>query len=109
FSENADGTLTLAKYIDGALVGTQTVTGDRYKIDPEKGLILFADNDGETSDLFVSSVLVTDRALAPDELATLGGAKAGGILSEAPTPNSVQFDFNADDAAPTFGAGTIEA
>ncbi|WP_371346033.1 cadherin-like domain-containing protein [Ancylobacter sp. IITR112] len=109
YSQNGDGTIALSKYIDGVLAGTQTVSGDRYKLDPEKGLVLFADDDGETNELFVSSVLVTDKVFTAAEIAELGGTKAGGIVATAPSANSVQFDFNASSAAPTFGAGTLTA
>lgn len=107
YSENEDGTLTLTKYIDGALAGSQTVSGDRYKLDPEKGLVLFADDDGETSDLYVSSVLVTDKVFTAEEIAELGGVTAGGIVDEAPSTNSVQFDFSTGSAEATLGAGTL--
>ncbi|HEY9215613.1 MAG TPA: family 16 glycoside hydrolase, partial [Ancylobacter sp.] len=107
YSENEDGTLTLSKYIDGVLAGTQIVSGDRYKLDPEKGLTLFADNDGETSDVYISSVLVTDKVFTSAEVLALGGTKAGGIADTPPSTNSVQFDFNAGSAAPAFGAGTV--
>ncbi|WP_018388915.1 cadherin-like domain-containing protein [Ancylobacter sp. FA202] len=107
YTENEDGSLSLSKYIDGVLAGTQTVSGDRYKLDPEKGLVLFADDDGETSEVYVSSVLVTDKVLTAAQVLELGGTKAGGIVATAPSANSVQFDVNAGSAAPTFGTGTL--
>ncbi|MDF1586449.1 Ig-like domain-containing protein [Marinimicrococcus flavescens] len=108
FAENPDGSLTLSKYIDGALAGTQVATNSgRYKLDPEKGFLLLADNDGETSDAYVSSVLVTDKVFTAQEVQELGGARDGGILATAPSANSVQFDFDADSSGPAFGAGTM--
>ncbi|MFD2032711.1 cadherin-like domain-containing protein [Ancylobacter dichloromethanicus] len=107
YSQNEDGTLTLAKYIDGVLAGTQSVSGDRYKLDPEKGLTLFADNDGETSDVYISSALITDKVFTAAEIAELGGAKGGGIVDTAPSANSVQFDFDAGSTSPTIGAGAL--
>jgi 3',5'-cyclic AMP phosphodiesterase CpdA len=112
FTQNGDGSVTIGKYIDGTLAGSQTVgasSAARYQLDPAKGLTLLADNDGETSNAYVSSVLVTDHVFTAAEVAALGGAKAGGILDEAPSGHSVQFDFNAGDSAPTFGEGTLTA
>ncbi|MGX5735212.1 family 16 glycoside hydrolase [Bosea thiooxidans] len=110
FTQNSDGSVTIGKYIDGTLAGSQIVDAGaaaRYQLDPAKGLTLLADDDGETSNAYISSVLVTDHVFTPAEVAAMGGAKAGGILNEAPSENSVQFDFNAGNAAPSFGEGTL--
>lgn len=109
--KNADGSVTIGKYIDGALAGSQTLPADgaaRYELDPAKGLTLLADNDGETNNAYISSVLVTEHVFTPAEIASMGGAKAGGIVAEAPAENSVQFDFNAATAhQPTIGNGAM--
>ncbi|WP_374367190.1 hypothetical protein [Dongia sp.] len=107
FTDNGDGSLTLSKYIEGVKVGTQTVDAARFSLDAGTGLLLFTDEDGETSDVFVNSVLVTDKLFTDAEIATLGTAKAGGILAAAPTPASVQFDFNNETLAPTFGVASL--
>ncbi|MBB6014189.1 Ca2+-binding RTX toxin-like protein [Aquamicrobium lusatiense] len=111
FVKNADGSVTIGKYIDGALAGSQTLSASgaaRYELDPSKGLTLLADNDGETNNAYISSVLVTDHVFTAAEVASLGGAKAGGIVSTAPSDNSVQFDFNAATAQePTIGNGVL--
>ncbi|WP_374382351.1 hypothetical protein [Dongia sp.] len=107
FSDNGDGTLTMSKYIEGVKIGTQTVDAARFSLDAGTGLLLFTDEDGETSDIYVNSVLVTDKLFSDAEIATLGTAKAGGILASAPTPASVQFDFNNETLAPTFGAASL--
>lgn len=107
FEDLGNGNLKLSKYINGAKVGEQTVSADRYAFDVSKGALLFSDEDGENSNLYVSSVLVTDKVYSPAEIAGLGGPKAGGIVATPPTPNSTQFDFNTPDLAPTFGPGEI--
>jgi Ca2+-binding RTX toxin-like protein/3',5'-cyclic AMP phosphodiesterase CpdA len=107
FSDNGDGTLTLSKYIEGVKIGTQTVDAARFSLDAGTGLLLFTDEDGETSDIYVNSVLVTDKLFSDAEIATLGTAKAGGILAAAPTPASVQFDFNNETLSPTFGVASL--
>ncbi|MDQ8731495.1 metallophosphoesterase [Bradyrhizobium sp. LHD-71] len=107
FEDQGDGNLKLSKYINGTKVGEQTVAADRYTLDASKGALLFSDEDGETSPLYVSSVLVTDKVYTAAEIEGLGGPKAGGIVTTPPTPNSTQFDFNAPDLAPTFGPGEV--
>lgn len=107
FTDNGDGTLTLSKYIEGVKVGTQVVSADRFSLDVSKGLALFTDEDGETSNVYVSSVLITDKVYSDAEMTTLGGAKAGGVVATAPTAGSVQFDFNNETLAPTFGVASL--
>ncbi|WP_374653555.1 hypothetical protein [Dongia sp.] len=107
FTDNGDGTLTLSKYIEGVKVGTQSVDAARFSLDAGTGLLLFTDEDGETSDVYVNSVLVTDKLFTDAEIATLGTAKAGGILDAAPTPASVQFDFDNETLAPSFGVASL--
>jgi 3',5'-cyclic AMP phosphodiesterase CpdA len=106
FDDNGNGTSNLKKYIEGALVGEQTVTGDRFKLNVNTGALLFSDESNETSLLYANSILVTDKQFTDQEIADLGGASAGGILASPPTGGSVQFDFDADLAA-TFGVPTL--
>jgi len=105
-AQDANNTL-LSKYIDGELVGSQIVSGDRFKLDAGRGLLLFSDENGETSETYVSSVLLTGKVFTAEEMAALGGADADGILDAAPDPTSVQFDFNDDSLAATFGVPTL--
>ncbi len=97
-----NGNVTLGKYLDGSLVGTQSMPSSRFQIDPVKGFMIFSDDGAsqvgqlETQPGFVSSVMFTDQVLTGAQVAGLGGASANGILS-APlgTGHTVQFDFNA--------------
>ncbi len=107
FTDYDDGTLTLSKYIEGVKVGIYLVDAARFSLDAGTGLLLFTDEDGETSDIYVNSVLVTDKLFSDAEIATLGTAKAGGILEMAPTPASVQFDFDNETLSPTFGVASL--
>ncbi|MGX5668867.1 cadherin-like domain-containing protein [Rhizobium daejeonense] len=96
----------ISKYIDGNLVGTTTQSSgnaDRYDIDLSKGLLLFTDEDGETRDVYVSSVLFTDKVMSGTEIADLGGVKAGGIVDEAPSDISFQLDFSGENVTDDFG------
>lgn len=111
-TEGTGGNSTLAKYIDGALVGTQSMPTSRFQIDPEKGFLVFSDNAPNGSDLqtqpgVVSSLLFADRAMSASEITGLGGPKAPGILTSAPTSGqAVQFDFaGATPFEPTVGSG----
>lgn len=107
FDDLGNGTTTLSKYIDGVKVGTQTLSGDRWKLDVGKGALLFSDEDGETSNLYVSSVLITDKVFTDAEMAALGGVKAGGVMPSAPTPLSVQFDFGDATLGASYGVSTL--
>jgi 3',5'-cyclic AMP phosphodiesterase CpdA/Ca2+-binding RTX toxin-like protein len=107
FVDNHDGTLTLSKYINGVLVGTQGVAADRFGLDVSKGALMFSDEDGENSPLYVSSLLVTDKVYSRAEISALGGATAGGIAPTAPTTYSTQFDFTTADLAPTYGPADL--
>ncbi|OYW96917.1 MAG: hypothetical protein B7Z15_24080, partial [Rhizobiales bacterium 32-66-8] len=61
FTPNGADTLLLSKYIEGVKVGEQTVSAARFSLDVGAGASLFTDEDGETSNLYVSSVLVTEK------------------------------------------------
>jgi 3',5'-cyclic AMP phosphodiesterase CpdA len=106
FDDQNNGTTILKKYIDGALVGTQNLSGDRWKFDASAGALLFTDEDGETSDVYVNSVLLTEKVFTDAEILALGSAVSGGVLAGPPTPLSTQFDFNGDLDA-TFGVPTL--
>ncbi len=111
FDDQDNGTTILKKYIEGELVGTQNLSGDRWKFDAGRGALLFTDEDGETSDVYANSVLLTDKVFTEAEMLALGGAVAGGVLASSPTPTSAQFDFDGDlDASfgiPTLSFGAI--
>ena len=107
FAEQADGQVLLTKYVDGVKVGDQMVSGERFKLDLANGFTLFTDEDGETNNVFLSSMLLTDKVYSAEELAALGGVKAGGIVDAAPTQGSVQFDFTNGTLTPTFGVSTL--
>jgi hypothetical protein len=76
---------TLSKYIDGALVGSQTLSAGvdgRWSLLPTA--LLFADEDGETQLGYVNSIQFNDTALSAAEVALLGGPTAGGIAIPEP-------------------------
>jgi len=71
----------LSKYIDGIKVGTQTsglssVDG-RFSLDPSA--LLFADQDGDTADTYVSSVQFSNGRRPDAFIAALGGPSANKI------------------------------
>ncbi|HEY9211838.1 MAG TPA: LamG-like jellyroll fold domain-containing protein, partial [Ancylobacter sp.] len=102
-----DGTVTLHKYLNGTLVGSRVVDAERFKLDGERGFLLFADEDGEMSNAYVNSVSFTEGVLSAGEIAALGGAKAGGIFTSAPNPNTTQFDLSGNLDA-SFGGATLD-
>jgi len=79
-------TSTMAKYIDGAQVGVQTLSSGvdgRWALysatDSPDYMLLFADEDGETARGYVNSIQFHDMALPASYIAALGGPQAGGI------------------------------
>lgn len=112
-AEPVEGGATLFnKYINGVLVGNTTSSGERFHIDPEKGILLFADEDGETRDIFVSGVAFTDSTLSAEAIADLGGVSSDGVIfTEDPGGRSFELDFSGEAITDRFGkasAGVIE-
>jgi len=90
-------TKTMAKYIDGAQVGVQTLSAStggvdqRWALYPAGGspdyMLLFTDEDGETAPGFVTSIQFSDAALSANDIAALGGPSAYGIGLTIPEPS----------------------
>ena len=85
----AGGTGQIRKYIDGLFVGGQYTpeafagaSRCRWALDPT--FHLFTDDDGETAQGYVSSILYVDRVLTPDEVRALGGPRASGASDPGP-------------------------
>jgi hypothetical protein len=86
---------TLKKYIDGTLVGTQTVGGldSRWTLDPYA--LLFGDEDGDQAPTYVNSVQFRNGVMTDAEVAALGGAtSAFGIPGAVPRICSVTVSGN---------------
>lgn len=85
--------LAMAKYIDGSLVGTQTLADDldgRWSLfstaTAPDCLLLFADESNETRSGYVNSIQFRDYAMSAVEVAQLGAAAASGVpLPSSPT------------------------
>ncbi len=81
-------TSSLSKYIDGASVGTQTLSeGADARWSLGATALLFADEDDETEIGYVNSIQIHDVALSESYIASLGGATAAGI-PVVPEPTS---------------------
>jgi hypothetical protein len=90
-------TLTMAKYINGTLVGTQTLPDaldGRWSLystnTAPDWVLLFADENGDTRSGYVNSVQFRDYVMSAFEIAQLGGPTAGGIPLPA-APASLQL------------------
>jgi hypothetical protein len=90
--DQGDGNSRLAKFVDGTLVGEQTVESQRYFIDPANGLLLFNDNDFETFNGRVAAFALVFSALSDATIADLGGADLGAFFQDG-SEGIVQFDF----------------
>lgn len=78
--DNGNGTSTLSKYIDGALVGTQSMPTARYTVDAETGFVILSDNDGEVNTGYLSQFALNEGAMSAADVAAMGGV--GGALSD---------------------------
>lgn len=103
--EDAGENLILRKYIDGVKVGEQDVDPNRFSIDPEKGFLILTDENGEVMNGYLNSFLFTADLLGDDDIATLGGVDADGIMkAEDAGDKTIQFDYDTG-FDPTFGSG----
>jgi glycerophosphoryl diester phosphodiesterase len=78
------GPSTMTKYIDGVAVGSNDVAGvdGRFSLESNYVLghaLLFTDDGGETSELYVSAIQLRDYAMSPAAVQALGAAAATGI------------------------------
>lgn len=80
-SEDGYGTSTLAKYIDGALVGERTVPTARFTLTASQDILLLTDNDGEVGSSALAHFGLMPRAMTAEEIARLGGVDADGPFS----------------------------
>ncbi len=111
-------TRTMAKYIDGGLVGVQTLADGvdgRWSLwaasTPPDWVLLFTDNNDETNTGYVNSIQFRDYAMTGDQIAALGGPSAAGIPRPPPPPATglAQWDFNATLESSTNGEALVPA
>jgi len=107
-------TATMAKYIDGTLVGTQTLgegLDGRWSLYPASmqpdRVLLFTDDNNETNFGYVNSIQFRDYAMSAAEIAQLGGPTAEGIPTSAPAL-AEQWDFDGNLESST-GAAPLTA
>ncbi|MBL9165179.1 MAG: hypothetical protein JNL18_20805 [Planctomycetaceae bacterium] len=74
---------TMNKFINGALVGTQSATDARWTLDPS--FYLFTDEDNETAPGYVSSFRYVDSALPSEQVRLLGNVNSAGATVAGPT------------------------
>ncbi|GLK86115.1 Ig-like domain-containing protein [Ancylobacter defluvii] len=104
--ETTDNEVTITKYINGELVGSQTSSDpSRYAIDKAAGFLIFSDEDGETSPVHLSNFAYAETVLSTADIAGLGTANGEGIVS--PAANAAFVDANGSEFR--FGDGTLDA
>lgn len=86
----------LAKFVNGLLVGEQTVPVDRFTIDPQNQLWLFTDNNRELFEGRVGAFALNYEAVSDETVLELGSASPGGIFEQQDTV--VEFDFTRENA-----------
>ncbi|WP_417676847.1 LamG-like jellyroll fold domain-containing protein [Pseudodonghicola sp.] len=103
--ETEGDTTTLNKYIDGALVGSQTVDTARFSLDAEKGFLVMGDNDGEVGTGYLAHFAFTTEVLDGAAIAALGGVDAEGPLAGT---EALQIGFSDYGVTIEQGSGTAE-
>lgn len=99
-------TATMTKYIDGAVVGSQALNEGvdaRWALGPE--LLVFADNDGEVTPVYVSSVQFRTGPFSPADAAALGPPTA----TKVPGSITIRLDAGAVLVHRTGAAGLERA
>ena len=85
-ASGSGGVGQLHKYVDGEFVGGHGTDSSesisRWALSSE--FLLFADNNGETSNAFVSSIYFIDRNFSMEEVAALGGPNPKGAHIPGP-------------------------
>ncbi|HEX5223345.1 MAG TPA: LamG-like jellyroll fold domain-containing protein [Verrucomicrobiae bacterium] len=104
--DSSPETNRLKKYIDGALVGTQSLDGldGRWAMDPTA--LLFTDNDGETAPGFVNSIQVHDVPLTDTDIFALGNPTAAGIPATIPVFTNLNVTVTPASQADVAGMNT---
>lgn len=107
---------SLKKFINGELVGEQTLSEDSGGVDQRWSLgeaaLLFTDEDNETAAGFVNSIQFRPLALSDAEVAALGGPSAEGIPLALPfviapePPPTVSVALVGDQVQLTWTGGT---
>lgn len=102
------GVARLGKFVDGNLVGEQTVDTGRFRVSPNDGLLFLTDNDNETYNGRIALISFIKRALPDEEMAALGGATPGGLGLEENTVEFEMSDFTVDGVlSATTGQGRL--
>lgn len=90
--DEGNGGARLAKFVNGILVGEQTVEVSRFAVNAENGILILTDNDFETFDGRMGLFAWVSRALSDDEIVKLGEATPGPLF-ELDTSGVVEFNF----------------
>lgn len=101
--ETEGETSTLSKYIDGVLVGSQTVDAVRFSVDADKGFLVMADNDGEVGTGYLAHFGFSPEVLDAAAIAALGGADAQGPFAGG---EALQIGFGDYGVTVEQGSGT---
>ncbi|MGR3809764.1 glycerophosphodiester phosphodiesterase family protein [Jiulongibacter sp. NS-SX5] len=90
---------TIVKYINGEYVGSNEIEGNRWSLinnfpgGNKQGFHLFADNDDETAEMFLSALQIRNYPVSQNEAERLGEVKAEGIKNM----NSTLYDISSSD------------
>ncbi|WP_226580913.1 hypothetical protein [Acuticoccus sediminis] len=116
--DRGDGTSVLSKYIDGVLVGTQTVDTGDFTLDTDDAIVLLGDELGQSGTGALAHFGLSPLVLPAAEIATLGTVDADGpfearldgdgelptnVVRLVPEVSSKSGAFHTSEAAQTDG------
>ena len=92
-------------YVDGAFIFSGNIQDVDGRFALEDTLLLFAANDGDDNEIYVSTVAMWDRPLTASQIEAIGGA--GGPIVVENTPPEVDAGANVSVEMPVEGSLTI--
>lgn len=103
----------IKKYINGKFVGATPIEGGRWSVintfpgGDDQGFLLFADDNKETAELYVSAIQLRNYTMNSDEILNLGNPKANGIPINNTGIYNVKFEDEIKPSIVNFHSNEI--
>lgn len=94
----------LHKYLNGTYIGSTNITGTRWDVwnssrsGDDQAFLLFADDDGETAELYMSALQIRNYVMDSNAVQKLGGVSSTGIPMGNPTCFNASLDIALADS-----------
>ena len=104
---------SIKKYLNGKLIGEQPISGGRWSVyntfpgGQNQGFLLFADDNNDTSPLYVNAVQLRNYSMNSNEIALLGAPNANGIAINNTGIYAVKFENEAKNSVVNWDSKEI--